>query len=169
VYALPKGLLSGDNTSTAVAPGRELYLVGSNGVVKLNLDRLGEIGADPLIWISKGSGAAYASPVVTNDCIFVAGEDGVLSVRAANRGDVIWETILEGGEIYSSPVADADAVLICNINGICAVVSMKHPHNVARVFDIRGDVLASPAIHDGILYLRTRTSLQAWVSVDENR
>jgi outer membrane protein assembly factor BamB len=161
VFSLPKGLQFGAATSTPAVHGGNLYLAATNGALRLRIDDLGDYKADPVVWVSRGSGADYSSPLIVGQSLFLVDEDGNVSVRNIESGEVVHEQVLEGTGFYSSPVGDGDRLLVCSSDGLCSVISAIPPIGVVRTFQIGTGVFASPAVHEGILYVRSAGAVEA--------
>lgn len=161
VLPMPRGFYNSGLISSAAVRGDSIYFAGMNGVVKQKTNMISS-QSWPHAWFSKGPGTDCASPVVTGTSVFAIDETGMVSTRDTTTGALQWEETLEGGEFYASPIADDDRVLFCSRSGLCTVTSAVPPFRVLGTFDAGGDVLASPAVHGGRLYLRAGNRLAAY-------
>ncbi len=90
----------------------------------------------------------------------MATERGIASAIDAETGQTVWKERL-GGVFTASPVIANGKVYFIEESGKTYVVEAAHEFNLVSTNDIRERVLASPAISNGILFLRTDNHLFA--------
>ena len=75
----------------------------------------------------------------------------------------MWQKRL-GGEYSSSPIV-ADGRIYCpDQDGQTTVLSATEPYDVLATNKLADGCMASPAVYDGALYLRTKTHLYKLVA-----
>ncbi|HEU4691721.1 MAG TPA: PQQ-binding-like beta-propeller repeat protein [Vicinamibacterales bacterium] len=159
-YRLSVPLRVGAFTASAVLYDGDVYLGEENGAVRLDLDALQQ-GRDPVVWFSRGPGTDCASPVVANGLLFMVSESGIASARDVETGEVVWDELLDGSEYFASPVTDDRSVLFCSRDGQCTFVRASRQFEVLARNSVPPGLMATPAIQDGILYLRLPGQLLA--------
>jgi outer membrane protein assembly factor BamB len=152
-YRLSVPLRVGAFTASAVLYDGDVYLGEENGAVRLDLDALQQ-GRDPVVWFSRGPGTECASPVVANGLLFMVSESGIASARDLETGEIVWDELLDGSEYFASPVTDDRSVLFCSRDGLCTFVRASRQFQVLARNSVPPGLMATPAIHDGIIYLR---------------
>jgi outer membrane protein assembly factor BamB len=121
--------------------------------------RLG--GAQPEVRWRVATGAPYVSSLVyANGLLFMATERGIASAVDAETGETVWKKRMEG--VFSaSPVVAEGRVYFAAESGVTYVVEAGREFNVITENDLQERTLASPAISDGVIFLRTDTHLVA--------
>jgi outer membrane protein assembly factor BamB len=118
----------------------------------------GDITATHVTW-QVGTGAPYVSSLLYYEgAVYMANDVGVLTVIDAATGQRIWQERVEG--VFSaSPVAGAGHVYFVSENGETIVLKAgRQPAVVARN-PIGSRAVASPAISNGQIFIRTDDQL----------
>jgi outer membrane protein assembly factor BamB len=115
----------------------------------------GELSADAVAWKRTESTPDSPCPVVWKGLIFWVSDNGIAQCCDARTGESKWTQRL-GGDFKASPVAAADRVYFLNKNGVCTVLAAAPKFEKLATNRIEGETLASPAISNGRIYLRSR-------------
>ena len=118
----------------------------------------GDITSTHVVW-QVGTGAPYVSSLLYYDgAVYMANDVGVLTVIDAATGQRIWQERVDG--VFSaSPVAGAGHVYFVSENGETIVLKAgRQPQVVARNA-IGSRAVASPAISNGQIFIRTDDQL----------
>ena len=117
---------------------------------------------ESVIWSTRKGGSYMSTPVVYGDHLYLGNTNGVLRCFNAKTGEKVYEQRLgSGAAIYSSLVA-ADGKIICaSENGSVYVVKAGAEFELLAKNDMGEPLFATPAIADGVLYLRTTKRLVA--------
>src|SRR5262249_34671146 len=140
-------------------PVQPIYAVriGSRGDLTL---KDGKSSSDAVAWsVSKG-GPYMPTPIVYGEYLYTCSNDGRRTRYQAETGKVVYRERLDGaGSCTASPVAaDGHLYFTSEENGIYVVKAGPKFELVA--VNPLGDVcLATPAIADGMIYVRTQHSL----------
>ena len=107
------------------------------------------------------TGAPYVSSLVYADgMLFMATERGIASAVDAETGQTVWKKRLEG--VFSaSPVFADGKIYFSAESGITYVVAASREFNLIAQNDLGERTLASLAISDGVIFLRTDEHLVA--------
>jgi outer membrane protein assembly factor BamB len=98
------------------------------------------------------------SPLLVGELLFLLGDGGVMTCLEARTGKEVWQERL-GGEYVASPVGAGDRVYCFSQDGRGVVLKAGHTFEVLARNKLDAGCMASPAIADGALFLRTRTHL----------
>jgi len=98
------------------------------------------------------------TPVVKNGRLFLWADDGVVSCLDVSTGEVIWRERV-GGSYYSSPVCVNNRLYCASRSGEMVVLAAADRFEVLGRVALGEPVFATPAVANGVMYLRTRTRL----------
>lgn len=141
---------------SVVSVGNRVYLP-AGGLTALDP---GENSASAAVaWESNRLGPGSSSPVVHGDKLYIINGAGVLACGDAKTGDLLWQQRL-GGKFWATPILAGDKLYCVNQDGKCFVVSLSaEKGEIAQTNDLGEAVLASPALVDGALFVRTGSQL----------
>ena len=118
----------------------------------------GKLTRDVIQWETRSGTPDTCSPVLWNGLLFTVTDNGIARCYDAKRGKLHWRKRL-GGDYKASPVAVAGHILFLSTEGLCTVVAAAPRfHELARN-PLPGTFLASPAVSNGRIYLRSRDHL----------
>lgn len=120
----------------------------------------GDVTASHVMW-TVPTGAPYVSSLLHyDDVIYMANDVGVLTAVKAATGERLWQQRVDG--VFSaSPVGGAGHVYFVSENGDTIVVKAGSAPEIVARNAIGERALASPAISNGRLFLRTDEHLLA--------
>jgi outer membrane protein assembly factor BamB len=118
-----------------------------------------------VLWEQKKQLPYVPSPLVYNDLIFMVKNGGLVSTLDPKTGKSLkYDRIPGRGNYYSSPVGGDGKVYLISQQGELTVISAKADWEVLHSADFGEDVLATPALVDGRIYLRTAHHLYCFAS-----
>jgi outer membrane protein assembly factor BamB len=132
---------------------------GGNTIQAVRAGGSGDVTKTHVVWnIDNKSPSNLSSPLVYNNRLHVVKSGGVSSCFDASNGATVWErTRLKNfGDYYASPIAGDGKVYIAGRNGFVVVLDDKPEMTVLAKNDMGGEILATPAIADGRIFIRTR-------------
>ena len=149
-------LLAGDVVTSPAFYGDTVYVASQYAVA----------AAIPLshpetLWESEDDLPDIASPLATANGLYLCMTRGKLSCLDPKSGEPRWTTNLRT-EVNASPILLGDLVIVVSKNGTLHAFAERQqgtPVNPSWSFPIGGTILATPAYHDGRLYLRSDTAL----------
>jgi outer membrane protein assembly factor BamB len=113
---------------------------------------------DAVVWsYERGVSLTPSLLVVGNEVYFVA-DNGVASCLDARTGKLHWTERVEGG-FSASPVFADGKVYFVNEAGVTYVVNADTTYELLATNDLDEETLASPAVMDGAIFLRTAEHL----------
>ena len=118
----------------------------------------GDATATHIAWSSRKGAPHSASTLVLGDEIYFVSDAGIATCADARTGVVHWSERLGGG-FSASPVAAEGRVYFQNEAGVGFVVQAGKTYRLLATNDLGERTLASPAVADGALYLRTEQHL----------
>ena len=115
---------------------------------------LGDVSDTHIHW-RHPTRAPYVSSLLWHDgLLYMATEHGVLTVTDATSGAIVWRERL-GGVFTASPVAAGDHVYFLNESGETAVIRPGREPTVVSRNRLGERSLASPAVVEGLILIRT--------------
>ena len=122
----------------------------------------GDITATHLLWNLKNTSPSnMVSPLVVGRQLFIVKRGGISSSFDIEKGDTLWKMSRIGnlGDYYSSPVAGDGKIYVTGENGFITVLAQGPKLEVLAKNDMGEPCVATPAIADGRLYIRTREQI----------
>lgn len=152
-----------DTVASATTWG-ETILLPADGVRALRCNRAA--GRVDLVWHQPRLRAANASVVAGDGRLYVVNSAGVLICADAATGDERWRLRLNDvpdrrlvGPFWATPVLAGGRLYAVNHAGLVQVVQLGEPGKVVGSGRIDPGILASPAVADGAIYLRSNQHL----------
>jgi len=153
------GLVYITNAHGASAP---VYAIKdtATGDVSLKGD---ETHNDHVAWMAPRSGGYMCTPLVYRGLVYIVRYNGVLIVFDAKTGEKKYESRLGGATsaFTASPIANDGRVYISSEDGQVYVLKAGPAYEAIAMNEMSTPVLATPAMSDGRLLLRTQDQLMA--------
>jgi outer membrane protein assembly factor BamB len=131
----------------------EVVFMPAGGLTAVKFDPT----ADKLqfLWQENRLGAQRGSPVVTRGRVYVVRSSNVLVCGDAETGESLWSLRLKGSQFWTTPIVAGKYLYAASAEGLVQVVDIsgEEPEIVARN-DMQEEMLGSPAVADGAIYLR---------------
>lgn len=118
----------------------------------------GDVTATNVAWSNRKAAPHSASALVLGDEVYFVSDAGIASCADARTGEVHWSERLGGG-FSASPVAAEGRVYFQNEAGVGFVVKAGKTFELLAKNDLGERSLASYAVADGALFIRTETRL----------
>ena len=107
------------------------------------------------------TGAPYVSSILYYDgLVYMANGSGIVTCIEATNGEIVWRERL-GGVYTASPLAAEGRIYLFSETGEALVLAAGRDPVVLARNDLAARILASPAISDGHLFIRTDRQLIA--------
>jgi outer membrane protein assembly factor BamB len=138
-----------------------LYLNSADGGFKLFALRAGghgDISETYVDWKCKDGVPSRSSQLLVGKRIFMVSDRGVASCLDATNGKPIWQSRL-GGDFSASPLYADGRIYYPNQDGRTFVVAAEPQFKLLATNALDAGCMASPAVYDKALYLRTETHL----------
>ena len=131
---------------------------GGPRLVCVRADGRGDVTESHVVW-RKDRGAIHVPcPIVVNGRLYLLGDKGVVRCLDALTGELIWRQRL-GGNFFASPILAGDNFYAASEQGMIHVwrEGLDFEHLAKK--NMQQNIMASPVICNGRLYLRTTTTL----------
>ena len=107
------------------------------------------------------------SPVYINGLIYMIKNGGIISCLDANTGELKYQEKLDaGGPYYASLVYGDGKVYAASARGVITVIEAADDFQILAQNDLNERLMATPALVDGVVYLRTFGKLWAFGQKD---
>jgi outer membrane protein assembly factor BamB len=147
---------NGDGVVTA-----EEYRIAGRGIEGGGLTRTrvggrGDVGASHVLWRFTKGMPSLAGALLYQEVLYVV-RSGVVSTFDPGTGRLLrQERIKEAlGDYYASPVAGDGKIYLVNLEGQITVLKAGTDWQAISSGDLQEQVIATPAISDGRIYIRT--------------
>jgi outer membrane protein assembly factor BamB len=131
-------------------PSPELWAIRPTG--------MGDVTESHVVWKIKERVPIESSPIVKNGLIYMTNDNGRLSCVDAKTGEFVWQGSLRG-KFGASPVFAGGRIYFSNKKGETTVISEGKDFKVLSTNVLDEGFVASPAIKDNSLIMRTKTHL----------
>jgi outer membrane protein assembly factor BamB len=114
----------------------------------------GDVADSHVVW-RVGTGAPYVSSILYYEgLIYMVGDVGVITVADAETGERVWQERV-GGVFSASPVAGDGKVYLLSEGGETVVLAAGRSPRILARNKLTARQLASPAIAEGLLFIRS--------------
>jgi outer membrane protein assembly factor BamB len=121
-----------------------------------------------LAWNTTKGGPYLPTPIVYGPYLYVCTNQGILSAYDARSGRDVYKRRLGGAGGYTaSPLASDGRLYFTSEDGEVRVVKAGPEFELLSLNTVSEPCLATPAISDGIFFVRTRSNLYAFGGRDE--
>lgn len=118
----------------------------------------GDVTATRVAWRDERGGPYVCSPLLYDGLVYVHDEQGRLLCREASDGRIVYRERLRG-KFIASAVAGDGRIYLTNDEGTTFVLRAGRTFEVLAENRLDAEVLASPAVSGGSIFLRTRREL----------
>ena len=131
---------------------------GSGSMVAVRPEGKGNLTDNGIVWSDHKSVSKKASMLVIDGLIYMNSDDGVLTCREASTGDLVWQE-RAGGSFAASPIYASGRIYFFSMEGVIFTVSPGREFKRLAKTELGDGFLASPAVVNNDLILRSRTEL----------
>ena len=143
---------------------REMFAKAGNAVLALRSGGRGDITASHLAWKSTRSLPYVCSPVYQDGRLYTVKNGGLASCYDTRTGRALYqdERLDAPGDYYASLIAGGGKVIAISQKGTATVLVAGDSLKILARNDLGAQVMATPALVEGKLYVRTATELFAF-------
>lgn len=142
---------------------RQIFASAVNSIFALAPGREGNPAEVPILWRHERAIPYVASPLYLDGLIYLLKDGAIFTCLDASSGKVEKQARLPApGNYYASPVAGGGWIYTAGRDGGVCVVRPGRQWEVAWSGDLREAIMATPALVEGKVYLRTETALYAF-------
>jgi outer membrane protein assembly factor BamB len=120
----------------------------------------GDVTASHIVWRAPGGGSYAASLVAYEGLLYMTNDVGVLTCADMKTGERVWQMRLDG-VFFASPVAADGTIYFLSQTGETVVVKAGRTPQILARNSLGERLVASPAIADGRIFLRSDARLFA--------
>ena len=141
----------------------QFYANNAARVMAVRPGKQGEVSQADIAWSERRGVPGVPSPLYYNGRLYTFQNGGIVFCRIARTGELLYSARLEApGYYYSSPVAADQKIYIASEEGVVVVLGDGDKLNVLARNTLDGAILATPALVDGKIYVRTENHLYAF-------
>jgi outer membrane protein assembly factor BamB len=155
------GRLDADELDTAFQSPDNMA-AGGNLILAVRGGGTGDVTKTHVLWSRDDKTPSnLASPLLASGRLHLVKSGGMASCYDARDGRPLWDRVRLGnfGDYFASPVAADGRIFFAGRNGFVIVIADAPELQVLGRHDLGEEIIATPAIADGRLYVRTRTRL----------
>jgi outer membrane protein assembly factor BamB len=141
----------------------KLYANNAARLMAVRPGSKGEVNKTDIAWSNKQGVPGVPSPLCYNGRLYTFTNGGFVFCRVAKTGELVYSGRLGApGYYYSSPVAADQKIYIASEEGVVVVLDAGEKLNVLATNKLDGGILATPALADDKIYVRTENHLYAF-------
>lgn len=131
------------------------------GLMAIQLGGRGELAKSAVRWRAKKSIPYLTGSLVQDGVVYLVRDGGILTSYKTDTGEVMKEGRVEGAidKYYASPVAGDGKLYLTSENGKISVIRAGAQWERLAVNDLDEPVYAAPALTEGCVIIRTRSTL----------
>jgi outer membrane protein assembly factor BamB len=153
--------------TSGYAPIQPIYAIkpGANGDISL---KDGKDSNEFIAWSKQRGGPYMPTPIVYGDLLYTCSNQGVLAAYNAKTGERVYQERLggSGGAFTASPVASDGKIYLASEDGDVFVVKAGPKYELLAKNPVGEVMMATPAISDGMVIVRTISHLYAFGGTD---
>jgi len=123
----------------------------------------GKTNSDSIVWSMTGRGSYMPTPLVYKGTLYVLANQGLFDAYDLKTGKEIYRQRLDliGSGYSSSPVAADGKIYLSNEDGEISVIAAGDKFSQIATNSMGELLMATPALSDGVMYVRSSSSLFA--------
>jgi outer membrane protein assembly factor BamB len=140
---------------------------GQNVLVAVKPGCKGDVDDTQIAWKATKGLPYVSSPVCYRGRIYLIKDGGIVSCYDAKTGEAIWqqERLPTSGDYYASPVAADGRIFVTSLAGKMTVLKAgTEKPEVLRTVDFHERIVATPALAEDRIYVRTASTLYTFGS-----
>jgi outer membrane protein assembly factor BamB len=143
-------------------PERPIFVVRPDARGDLTLPE-GKTNSEAIVWSRTGRGSYMPTPLIYKGILYVLSNNGLFDAYNLKTGDEIYRQRLPdvGSGFSASPIASDDKIYLTNEDGEMLVIAAGDKFNHIATNSMGELLMATPAISDGVMYVRSAESLFA--------
>ncbi len=141
----------------------QFYANNASRVMAIRPGGKNEVNQTHVAWIQTKGVPGVPSPLYYNGRLYTVQNGGIVFSRVAKTGELVYSGRTGAtGYYYSSPVAADNKIYLASEEGVVVVLDGGEELKVLARNKLDGQILATPAIVDGTIYVRTENHLYAF-------
>lgn len=124
----------------------------------ISLEGSGDVTDSHVLWKYRGAVSETPSPLIHDGQVILLSDKGILTGINLSTGKRAW-ILRVGGNYSASPLYAGGKLYCCSEEGLVKVIDLSSSPRVAATNECDEGIMASPAVIDGDLLIRTTKSL----------
>jgi outer membrane protein assembly factor BamB len=143
-------------------PERPIFVIRPGARGDLTLGD-GQTSSAAIVWSKTGRGSYMPTPLIYGGRLYVLANNGVFDAYVVQTGEEIYRQRLPnvGSGFSASPVAADGKIYLSNEDGDIHVAAAGPEYKQIAVNSMHEPLMATPALSDGVMYVRSSSSLFA--------
>jgi outer membrane protein assembly factor BamB len=143
-------------------PERPIFVIRPNARGDVTLPQ-GKTNSDAIAWSMTGRGSYMPTPLVYKGTLYVLANQGLFDAYDLKTGKEIYRQRLDliGSGYSASPIAADGKIYLSNEDGEISVIAAGEKFSQIATNSMGEMLMATPALSDGVMYVRSSTSLFA--------
>jgi outer membrane protein assembly factor BamB len=156
--------------TSGYAPIQPIYAIKPGATGDLSL-KGGAESNEFIAWSKQRGGPYMPTPIVYGDLLYTCSNQGVLTAYNAKTGERVYQERLggTGAAFTASPVASDSKIYLASEDGDVFVVKAGPKYELLAKNPVGEVMMATPAISDGVLIVRTVSHLYAFGTSDKKQ
>ncbi|NNE00418.1 MAG: PQQ-binding-like beta-propeller repeat protein [Pirellulaceae bacterium] len=131
---------------------------GSGAMVAVKADGTGNVTDSHVQWVAGKSVAKKSSQLIVDDLFYMVSDDGIATCRDPKTGELFWQERIDG-QYAASPIHAGGKIYLFSIEGNITTLSPGREFNVLAETTLGDGFMASPAIVNNTMILRSKSKL----------
>jgi outer membrane protein assembly factor BamB len=143
-------------------PERPIFVVRPNARGDVTLPN-GKTTSDSIVWSMTGRGSYMPTPLVYKGTLYVLGNNGLFDAYDLKTGKEVYRQRLPtiGSGFSASPIAADGKIYLSNEDGEMLVIAAGEKFSHISTNSMGELLMATPALSEGVMYVRSSESLFA--------
>jgi outer membrane protein assembly factor BamB len=159
-FAAPDIILDPSAIKKNPERAEQIYANNAARLVAVRPGGSGDVTQTKIAWSERRGVPGVPSPLYYEGRIYTFLNGGIAYCRLAETGKLLYNGRLGAlGDYYASPVAADHKIYIASAEGVVVVLESGDELKVLATNKLDGGILATPALVDGKIYVRTESHL----------
>ena len=134
---------------------------GLGRAIALRAGKRGNVTTSARLWTLERTTPDSSTPVLLDGHAYLVRGNGITLCLNLHTGAKHWEERLSQGQYFSAAIAGDGKVYILSTTGVCTVLKSAAKFTKLAENKLPGTFYATPAISDGMIFLRSENALYA--------
>ena len=162
-FAAPDIILETEAEKKDPERAAQFYAKNASRVMAIRPGGKSEVNQTHVAWTETKGVPGVPSPLYYNGRLYTVQNGGIVFSRVAKTGELVYSGRTGAmGYYYSSPVAADNKIYLASEEGVVVVLDGGEELKVLARNKLDGQIMATPAIVDGKIYVRTENQLYAF-------
>ena len=142
---------------------QRIFEAARNSIFAVKPDGKGDVTDTHVVWRYERATPYTSSPLYHNGLVYILKDGGIFTCLDAVTGKLEKQARLPaGGNYYASPVVGSGLIYTVSRDGGLSVIQAGRAWDVVQTLDLKETCMATPALVDGRIYLRSEKHLYAF-------